>query len=194
MIRNGERCGIGLVVAAVGASLIASLMSCDLSPRAPEQPGGGSEGRLVTLSDPDSALLQIQIGVADGVITAYMNAFTPDFVFHPDERDSITLAATNPGVFDDWTYDVERDVMQLVLSLSSQRGTVFASQDSIVEDIGVVTLRENYDLTIGSSTYQGLAELQMRDEAGSWRIFTWIDRRQSGSQLSSWSLVKGENR
>jgi hypothetical protein len=34
----------------------------------------------------------------------------------------------------------------------------------------------------------------MRDEAGSWRIFTWIDRRQSGSQLSSWSLVKGENR
>jgi hypothetical protein len=183
-----------LACCALGA-LIVSLAACDLSPRTPEDPGGGGNDRLVNLSDPDSVLLQIQVGLTDGRINSYMNAFTQDFVFHPDERDSSTLVQQTPGVFDDWTYAVEQQVMQIVINQYSARNVSFATAESTVVVPGsVIVLDENYDLTVDTERYQGRAELQMRLTGNEWRIFMWIDRRQSGSELSSWSLLKGENR
>ncbi len=54
--------------------------SCGLAPREPEEPIEG-EGRLVGLSDPDSVLLQIEVGLSSGVITQYINAFADSFTF-----------------------------------------------------------------------------------------------------------------
>ena len=176
-------------------ALLAGLAACDLSPRTPDDPGGGSGDRLVNLSDPDSVLLQMQVGLTDGRINSYMNAFTQDFVFHPDERDSLSLVQQDPTVFDNWTYQTEQQVMQVVFNQYSQRSVSFANAESTVVVPGsVVVLDEEYDLTVDSELYQGLAEFQMRLTGNEWRIFQWIDRRRSGSDLSSWSLLKGENK
>ncbi len=181
---------------ATGAVIVALLWvaACDLSTRAPEPPTG-NEGRLVTLSDPDSVLLQMQVGLTSGFINSYMNAFTPDFVFHPDEADSFELAQSNPGVFDDWTSSVEQQVMQVVINSYPQRNVTFTNVDSTVIIPGsVVVLDEDYDLVVNSDRYEGRAELQMSLVAGEWRCFTWIDRRRSGSTERSWSYLKGQNR
>jgi len=194
MTRKRESTRLPLYCCALGV-LLASLAACDLSPREPEPPGGGGNDRLVNLSDPDSVLLQIQVGLTDGRINSYMNAFTQDFVFHPDERDSLSLVQQDPTVFDNWTYQTEQQVMQVVFNQYSQRSVSFANAESTVVVPGsVVVLDEEYDLTVDSELYQGLAEFQMRLTGNEWRIFQWIDRRRSGSDLSSWSLLKGENK
>ena len=172
--------------------LLIGLAACD---RSPEMPGPPADcARLITLSDPDSVLLQIQIGLAGGCIS-YMNAFTEDFVFHPDGRDSLTLVQQDPTVFDDWTYQTEQQVTQVIFNRYTARNVSFATAESTVVVPGsVVVLDEEYDLTVDAERYQGRAEFQMRLTGDEWRIFTWIDRRLSGSTFSSWSLLKGENR
>lgn len=175
-------------------ALLAGLAACDLSPRTPEEPAGS--GRLVSLTDPDSVLLQIQIGVTSGRINSYMNAFTrDDFVFHPDERDSSTIIQQfGAGWFDNWIYPVEQDAMQLVFRQYSPRTVTFTEAQPPQQGADIFVLYENYDLTVGDEDYKGLAELQMRRTGNDWRIYLWIDRRQAGSDLSSWSLLKGNNR
>ncbi len=199
-MRRGNTRHLPLACCALGA-LIAGLVACDLSPRTPDDPGGGVDTTIVNLSDPSLVLYQIQVGLRTGRINSYMNAFirddtfSEDFVFHPDERDSLTLVQQSPGVFDNWTYDVEQQVMQVVINQYAPRDVSFVTAESTVVVPGsVVVLDENYDLTVGTERYQGRAELQMVLIGNEWRIFTWIDRRQSGSELSSWSLLKGENR
>jgi hypothetical protein len=173
--------------------LLASLTACDLSPRTPEEPAGS--GRLVSLTDPDSVLLQIQIGVTSGRINSYMNAFDQTFLFHPDERDSSTVIQQfGQGWFDNWIYSVEQSAMQLVFRQYSPRTVSFTEAQSPQEGTDIFVLYENYDLTVGDETYQGLAELQMRRTGNDWRIYLWIDRRQASSQLNSWTLLKGNNR
>lgn len=197
MTRRRESAGRPLPLACCAfAVLLAGLAACDLSPRTPEDPGGGGNDRLVRLSDPDSVLLQIQVGLTDGRINSYMNAFLQsDFRFHPDERDSLTLVQQNPTVFNNWTYQTESDVARVIFNRYAARNVSFVTAESTVVVPGFeVVLDEEYDLTVDAERYQGRAELQMRLTGDEWRIFKWIDRRLSGSSFSSWSLLKGENK
>ena len=171
-------------------------LACDLSPRAPENPGG-DPGPLVGLSDPDSVTLQIKLGLEGGFITSYMNAFADDFGFHPDAADSASLVIENPGVFDNWNKDVERNTMQVVFSRFTNRSVTFVTVpgESAGTGPGTVEVAEDYDLLLDSETYQGRALLSMRlDGSGDWRITQWHDSRRQGSQLPSWSVLRGENR
>jgi hypothetical protein len=167
--------------------------ACDFTPRTAEPPQT-DEGRLVNLSDPDSVLFQIKVGFEDGVITSYMNAFTEDFRFFPDEQDSIALSVETPGVFDDWTRAVEQQVIGLVFQSSTTRGFSSATVESTVLGVDVVVLDEDYEFIVDTNTYAGRAELQMRLASGAWRIFRWIDRRNPVSGFPSSSVLRGENR
>jgi hypothetical protein len=171
-----------------------AIEACDFSPRDPENPGGG-QVPLVTLSDPDSALVQIQRGLAVRLTSHYMNAFDDPFVFHPDERDSIELSTENPGVFDDWDRQVEEEVTNIIITSSAQIAVSFTTAESTVVEAGrVVVVNEDYELTVDADEYEGQAEFTIVNTNGEWRIFSWLDRRRSGSSLSSWGFLKGENR
>lgn len=166
--------------------------ACDFTPRTP-QPPETDEGRLVNLSDPDSVLFQIKVGFEDGIITSYMNALTEDFRFFPDEQDSIALSVEKPGVFDEWTRDVEQGVIGLVFQTSTTRGFSSATAESTVLGVDVVVLDEDYEFIVDTNTYAGRAELQMRLASGAWRIFRWIDRRSPASGFPSSSVLRAEN-
>jgi hypothetical protein len=171
------------------------LESCDLGARSPEPPPD-QEVPLVNLSDPDSTLLQLQIGLQSGIITQYMNAFAPDFVFHPDDQDSIELvnATGNPELFDDWNVDVERQVALLLFQQTTVRDVAFANAESTPTLPNVVHLEEDYDLQIDTTLFQGRAFLDLRQDSGEWRIIFWKDNRQAGSPNRTWGFLRGDTR
>lgn len=181
-----------VVTALLGLAALGTFTGC---PRDPESPSEGGEG-LVNLSDPDSVLFQIQVGVANGGITQYLNAFTQDFVFNPDQVDSITLTnQLGPGVFDNWDLPVERDVMQLVLASYAARAISFVEVDSQVVTDRLVSLREQYTLILDSERYQGEAQFDMvREASNDWRIFHWQDRQLQADPDTTWGILKGLNR
>jgi hypothetical protein len=171
-------------------TLLAALgwLACDFTSREPEPPDQ-DEGRLVSLTDPDSTIFQIQLGVSNGLITDYMNAFTDEFIFIPDAADA-------SPVFENWNFDVERNTMQVIFSRFSSRSVSFVTGDSSATIPGEeVEINEHYDLLLNTGLYQGTARLRMRrDAGGSWRIFQWEDFRRQGSQFPTWGRVRGENR
>jgi hypothetical protein len=188
---SGRWLTFGVLAAILGALL---LTGCPRDPESPEEGGGD----LIQLSDPDSVLRQIQVGIASGLITQYMNAFTqestPPFAFSPDQVDSITLNSQNPGVFDNWTFAVEDQTMQIVLSTHASRALSFAEANSTSVGSDQVILRENYTLIMDQARYQGVAEFFMRREASTdWRIFLWRDFQGSDPD-TTWGILKGLNR
>jgi hypothetical protein len=175
-------------VAALGALVLVGLAGC---PRDPESPSEGG-GQLVNLSDPDSVLFQLQVGVRNGVITQYMNAFTQNFVFNPDQVDSISLSQQLPGVFDNWTFDVEQQVMQLVLISYAIRSVQFTDVESTSVNDREVVLREDYTLLMDSERYHGEAEFFMiKESSNDWRIFRWRDRQGTADPDTTWGILKG---
>jgi len=171
-----------------------ALLVCAGCPRDPDSPSEEG-GDLVNLSDPDSVLFQIQVGVAGGVITQYLNAYTQDFRFHPDQVDSISLSNQNPTVFEGWDLTVERQVMQDILNSYASRSVTFTNVESTVVNDRAVKLRERYTLFLDSERYQGEAEFDMIQESSNeWRIFNWQDRRLQADPDTTWGFLKGLNR
>lgn len=181
--------GLALVLA------LGALESCDLAPRKPEEPIPG-EGRLVGLSDPDSVLLQIEVGLSSGVITQYINAFADSFTFHadPDDLNDLVSSGADPDVFLDWGKDTERSAMALALGSSIERSVTFTKVSTVVEPDRVVW-EIDYTLTVDAATLQGRPFFDIRREAtGDWRLRDWADRRQPGSEAAAWGFLKGLNR
>ncbi len=178
-----------------GLSLLAglSLTGC---PRDPEEGTGGDE-ILVTLSNPDSVLHLIHLSVEAGNIASYMNAFeNPAYAFIPDPSDrSALLIELGQDVFLDWGVEAEQQATSSIFSLSDSLGLTFSrgEDDSLVNGDGTVTLREDYELVIASTTYRGRADLQMRLLSGEWRVMGWVDNRPPTPD-PTWGILKGRNR
>jgi len=192
--RSSDRPAIArwaVTTALLGLAALGLLTGC---PRDPEDPSEGGQ-RLVNLSDPDSVLFQLQVGVASGVITQYANAFTQGFFFHPDQVDSITLTNQRPGVFDNWDLGIEQQVMQFVFSSYAIRSISFVETESLSVNEREVSLREVYTLILDSERYQGEAQFDMvREASNDWRIFNWQDRQLQADPDTTWGILKGLNR
>ena len=178
-----------------GLSLLAALtlMGC---PRDPEEGTGGDE-ILVTLSNPDSVLLLIELSVEAGNIASYLNAFEdPAYFFNPDPADSIALLnELGQNVFAFWGVNEERDAASSIFSLSDSLRLTFSRgfEDSIPNPDGTVTLQEDYELVVESTTYRGRADFQMRLLFGEWRAMRWVDNRPPTPD-PTWGILKGRNR
>ena len=183
-----------------GLALVLALWrieSCGLAPREPEPPST-SQGRLVGLSDPDSVLLQIEVGLSSGVVTQYINAFADSFSFHGDSSDSTDLVRSfgaSQNVFLDWGKDIERSAMQLVLGSSTDRSVTFTKVSTEVETGERVVWLVDYALVVDAATLNGRPRLDIRREpTGDWRLLDWTDFRQPGSDTRAWGFLKGRNR
>lgn len=179
------------------ASALWGIESCGLAPRSPEPPNTNA-GRLVGLSDPDSVLIQIEVGLSSGVVTQYINAFADSFSFHPDRSDSTDLVnsfGASPDVFLDWGKDTERSAMQLVLGSSTDRSVTFTKVSTEVETGDRVVWLIDYTLVVDAATLHGRPRFDIRREpTGDWHLLDWTDFRQPGSNTAAWGFLKGRNR
>ncbi len=164
-----------------------ALESCDLGARDPHPPSNVTDTTLVSLTDPDSTIRQLEVGFESGVITSYMNAYADDFIFHPDPVDS-SGAFSSP-----WDVNRERPTAQFIFSQFASREVAFADVDSFSNQPGVITFIKDYHLNTDGTEYEGQAELHLRQDSGEWRIIFWQDFRLQGSTLSTWGILRGEN-
>jgi hypothetical protein len=182
--------------ALLALAAIACLAACDaFTPRDPEDPGEDQQP-LILLTQPESVLVSLEIGLESQFINTYINAFDETFAFHPDPEDSTSLASQGINAFaDPWDRQVEEQATSSILGTTAALQLTFgtASDSGSTINDNTVEFRQPYELTADASVFVGFADLTLVRGSGSeWRITNWQDVRASGER--SWSVLRGENR
>ena len=124
----------------------------------------------------------------------YERSLADHFVFIPLDQDAIDPSLP-PGIFDNWTKDVEMQVLQLMISESSAASVTFRSTPQIIEN-DFVQFRVTYALSLtakagGAETeIQGVAEMGVRRIAGIWQLEQWRDIERV-ENFTTWGFLRG---
>jgi hypothetical protein len=137
----------------------------------------------------------LQTGIenlADG--QNYDRSLEDNFVFLPLDQDAIDPSLP-PGIFDNWTKDVEINVLKLMISEASAASVTFTQTPQINEN-EFVQFRVTYVLKLTpqaggeEATYQGVAEFDVRRVSGIWLLERWRDI-ESVENFTTWGFLKG---
>jgi len=175
------------------------LGGCLFEARDAEPPGSGGQDQI-PLDDPTDVFSALKRSLESRLSGNYENALSDNFVFLPminDEQDP----TFPPGIFDNWTKQIEKDVLQQIFGDYGTLSVTFATSRDINEN-DYVRFRAEYDLITtdaGSPTdstrYRAVAHIDTRNENGNWRIDRWEDIEQTaapgGGFYRSWGFLRG---
>jgi len=131
----------------------------------------------------------------------YERSLADHFVFLPLDQDAIDPSLP-AGIFEDWTKDVEMNVLKLMISESSAATVTFNSSPQINEN-DFVQFRVTYVLELTSAgdatntELRGVAEFDVRRVSGIWLVEQWKDIEQveeEGKTFTTWGYLKGSLR
>ena len=196
--------GAVMVVLAV-ASLLCFGAGCGVFPfevRESEDPGGRSAVSVVPATEPTAVLSNLAVAFKNQAADPFNEQITEDFVFVADQIDVAELEQTYPGIFDDWTFDVEERVTQYVLD--SGRCTwarLTITNDEVLEQPTDTTYSTQMDYHIAltlngdAQTYTGQGRLFMRKTSDNlWHIYRWEDIRPEDAEHDTWGILRGRIR
>ena len=124
----------------------------------------------------------------------YERSLADNFVFLPLDQDAIDPSLP-PGIFDDWTKDVEVNVLKLMISEASEASVTFTQTPQINEN-EFVQFRVTYELKLTpaaggeAATYKGVAEFDVRRISGIWLLERWRDIERV-EDFTTWGFLKG---
>jgi hypothetical protein len=176
---------IGLVVtAATGCNLF--------EPREAEPPGTSDNIAYVPPNSAAGVFANLKSGIENLAQGAnYDRSLADNFNFLPFEQDAIDL----PGAFENWSKQVEMDVLKLMLSESSDADVTFNRVVNI-DETEFVQFRVTYEMRLVAKTggqesiYKGIAEFDVRRNAGIWELELWREVEQVES-FTTWGYLKG---
>jgi hypothetical protein len=174
-------------------SLAASWGCGAFKPREPEPPEGSQP--IILLTQPDSVYASMQVGLANGYIQTYINAFDPDlYVFHPDPEDSLALLLEGSNPFAEvWNRQREEQATSSIIGTESTREFVLVG--AVVDSGNIdgrddfIRINRGYQLRTDTDTYLGRFQLHMLRQGNEWRITFWQDVRIT----VGWGYLKGQN-
>lgn len=182
------------------AVLVVAVSACNLfEPREAEDPGGDDD--RVPFRPANSAagvFPNLQSGVenlANG--ENYDRSLADNFVFRPLDEDAIDPSLP-PGIYEEWTRDVEMNVLKLMISESSAATVTFNSTPQINEN-DFVQFRVTYVLVLTSggdgseSELRGVAEFDVRRVSGIWVVEQWRDIERV-EDFTTWGYLRGSLR
>jgi len=143
---------------------------------------------------PSVVISNLKLAFEGRNIVNYASSFSPDFIFFGDPADSPYV---EPGIFNDWNYEVEIDVTTKLFNTFNNIGLLF--EDSTGDSTGTVgTFYKLYTLNLESSdstvTVVGLARFQLAiDTTNLWSIVEWNDFRTDSIYID-WSILKAKSR
>ena len=154
----------------------------------------------MVLANMDSAMTYLGRGIDN-----YAKCFGDTFHFYPYPNDEAVLAAEGkPQAYEDWVLSVERDVMELVLSMAKTVDVRFEGHDVVADNTEYKIWEERYLLIIDSlngehGEYQGVARLEIRidpNQADQWFITRWQDFVKPGQpdNVETWGWLRGQRR
>ena len=184
-------------IACVAAALMLSmsLPACLFDTRPSEPPDDTTE---------DYADLTVPTGVFDALSRSlssltdanYQRALSQSFVFSPTQQDSLDQTFAGTTVYEGWNNPVELQVFQLMLSDAKTIDFDYASS-ILINKTTFVRFRVAYDLAIvntaaptDTSFYSGVAQWDVRNEGGVWRLTFW-DEVENVPGFSSWGFLRG---
>jgi hypothetical protein len=179
----------------LAATLVFGSTACDIfETRDAAVPGGpGSCWQVPTV--PSRVFLNLKSGLEELTGVNYNRSINDVFTFEPLPED-----ANNPtleGKFDNWTADVEKDVVNRLVSQSSAIVVTFSNQVPIRDQSPFADFQADYELVVvtntvpvDSQTYKGKAQIDMEEGSKGWQLVRWVDiERVSG--FASWGFLRG---
>jgi hypothetical protein len=181
------------------------LSGCGLfSTREPEEPAGGSNVEWEFPRSPEIVVDNLETAVGRRSSVDYMKTFdlgdvsSADFVFIPDPG----AAANNPGRFDAWNLERERNYAQslfsptnLPLDSLAELFLEMSREPAVMGDSA--DLSAEYELNIGHThagaprRMRGYLDFSLkRAENGGWYVWRWQDKQITGSFC--WSDLKAQ--
>jgi hypothetical protein len=150
---------------------------------------------FVPANRPEGIFPNLQSGVENLAQGAnYEQSLADNFEFFPLDQDAVDPSLP-PGIFDNWTKPVEMQVLQLMLSESSN-ATVTFNREVLQDGPEFVRYRVTYELRLTArvsgvgTIYQGIAEFDVRRVGGIWELEKWRDVERV-EDFTTWGYLRG---
>ena len=186
-----------LVRIGVVCLLALALAGCLFDTREAEPPASGGSGCGSTaLDDPLGVFRAMTCALETQQDAAYERAISTRFVFSPTQQDSLDPTFQGTGVYDNWNKTVEMSVLGLMLS-DAQTIEVTFNPSILINQTQFVRYRVGYELIVvnvatptDTTFYGGVAQFDVRNEGGNWRLTFW-DEIETVPNQSTWGYLKG---
>lgn len=186
-------------VAVLALALVALLgmSACLFDTRDADPPDTGGAAS-VTLNQPQKVFVAIEASFEKDNDSDYERATSESFRFYPLLDDSLDQDLIGSGVYDNWTKQVELDVLNLLLSENTLEVT-FSSR-AILNQNTFVRFETDYVLTVitpaqppDTTEYAGQSQIDVRNEGGNWRMTQWKDL-STAPGVRTWGYLRGISR
>jgi len=180
------------VVTAFGA-----FSGCIFDTRSADAPGGAGSTWVVP-NLPTQVFTNMRTGLEELTGVNYKRSMQDAFTFVPLPED-----ANNPtlvGAFDNWTADVEKEVIDKLLADAVDIDVSFTDIEQVFDQTPLAFFNVAYSLRVIDSSvppdttfYKGNAQFDMRDGSKGWQLERWQDtERVSG--FATWGFLRGSLR
>ncbi len=179
----------GLLIAATIAPA-----GCDIfEPRTADQPGEGTnEYPWIVPNRPKDVFVNLASGLASPLNSNYERSLDGSFTFIP----SADAEAVYPGVFADWTKEIELDVLTRIKTLYLGVRTVQFGDANLNftvenEQVGFATYEGPYSITLNvgdgspAAFYAGIARFTIVQGTQGWVMTIWEDIQPVGANQTS---------
>jgi len=167
---------------------------CLFDTRDAEAPEPTSQCASLALDTPDKVFQAMRCSIEERRDAAYERVISQAFVFSPTEQDSLDQTFAGTAVYANWTKTVEMDVLRLLFGDAQALAVDFATSQ-LINQTTFVRYRVEYVLEVVSAgpdttTYAGVAQFDVRNEGGNWRLTFW-DEVDTVPNVSTWGYLKG---
>jgi hypothetical protein len=178
----------------IAVFVLALFTGCSMfEPRVPEEGDPGDSEAFVPANDAAGIFVNIRSGVENLLVGAnYERSLADNFMFVPLDQDVIDLPSVD---WSNWTKSVEMTVLRLMLA-ESRAATVTFNRTVLTSVPERVQFNVTYKLELTSntsglvSTYEGVAQFDVRRTAGIWELELWKETAKAGN-VTTWGYLKG---
>jgi hypothetical protein len=175
--------------------LLFMVTGCIFDTREANPPGG--EGSTWQVPDfPSKVFINMKSGLEELTGTNYERSLDASFTFVPLPEDANQL----PGAFDNWTAEVEMQVVRRLLADASKITVDFTDLEQILSQTGFADFQGFYDLTIidrstppDTTQYKGKAQFNFQEGSKGWQIVRWEDI-EFVTDFATWGFLRGSRR
>jgi hypothetical protein len=186
-----------ILVWTLACAMLLQTPACLFDTRDAQEPGTNPGCPVISLDTPVQAFVAIEQALEACKQDAnYERAISTNFVFSPTLTDSLDQNFIGTGVYDNWTKPVEMEVVKLLLS-DAKKINVSFNPSILINKNTFVRYRVNYTLDVipaasptDTTHYAGVAEFDVRNEGGNWRVTFWNEVETVGG-LATWGFLKG---
>ncbi|HEX6944072.1 MAG TPA: hypothetical protein VF128_14185 [Gemmatimonadaceae bacterium] len=127
----------------------------------------------------------------------YLRSISETFVFSPTTADSLDQNFNGKCPYENWTKEVERENIGFLVSNSSALTWDYGTPTIQRQNTTFVRFVVDYSLLVASNAappdtteYRGIAEIDVRNEGGNWRVTYWKET-QTVPDFSTWGFLRG---